>query len=609
MQKTNELSSSRLRKGLCLIALVALLSAILIAVNAHPATGYEASIYDALPIYFWLLVSIPIVMPFIIIFLDGKSRKDRLTVAVMFATAFMGSLTFLSLPVLRGYSFFNGGDSLTHLGWVVDIIQNGRIGKTDFYPVIHIWIYETSAVSNASVISTMLLVPQYYTGVFIMSMYLLAKALNSTRIETLMITALAILPIYGAEQLYVVPYVEAFSLVPLTLLILIRSRARSTRNPVQFGIPLVLMLVLFPFFHPETTLFLLILVAAMAALGYSIRRTHRIQQKDALWGRRQLLMPMLISGASFFLWFSATVAFGATIKGLYDSLILNLGQSPVAFYSSLLVRANVNLNKLVVLTIATYGVLLILVVLAATAAIKTLIRFASGKSVLSSNLLLSVMLAILLPILLIFFFVDLLIGTRPVEYVLMISTFLAGIALAALPTSRGRQRVHPSPNRKMATAGVFIAACLITLVLMTAYPSPLTKQPNYQVTYEDWAGMDYFIQHRDSNMTTLEISSLVYRFQHAILGTDAEKAGLGNGAEVLPIDHFGYNSSNDLGHFYSNGTYLTIDQTGRDFYPTVYPEFSQLWRFTPKDFNQLLSDPTVNLIYDNGGFELFEINE
>jgi hypothetical protein len=607
MQKTNERNSSRLRKGLCLIALVALLTAMVTAVNAHPATAYEASIYHALPTYFWLLASIPMVMPFVAVVYYRESTKDRFVVATLIAIALMALLMYLSLPVLRGYAFFSGGDSLTHLGRVVDIIRTGRIGKTNFYPAIHVWIYETSKVSNTSVISTMLLVPQYYTAVFVISMYSLAKALNSTRIETLITTALATLPIYGAEHLYVVPSAEAFFLVPLTTFILIKSRARSTRSSLQFGIPLLFMLILFPFFHPETNLFLLIIVAAMAVLGYSIRRNTRVLLKDALWGRGRLSIPMLISSASLLLWFSTTVAFGNTINAIYDSLALNMGQSPAAAYSYLLARANVNLGELVELTIAIYGVFLVLVVLGALVAARTLIRFVSGRRVQSRNLLLSGVLATLIPILLIFFFVDLVIGTRPMKYVLMISTLLAGISLTGLLASRERQGARLKLNRKMAIAGVFIAACLITLALIAAYPSPLTKKPNYQVTYENWTGMDYFMQHRNEDMKALEISNIQLRFADALMGVEAEKTGIGYGIGVLPVDHFGYNSSNGLGHFYSGDHYLIIDQMARDFYPTVYPEFRQLWRFTPEDFNHLTRDPTVNLVYDNGGLELFEI--
>ncbi len=607
MQLKNEHNPSRLRRGLCLVALIALLAAIMLVVNAHPATSYEVSIYDALPTYFWLLVSIPIVMPFIIIIIDRESVRDRLALAIMTATALLALLTFLSLPVLRGYAFFNGGDSLTHLGRVVDIIQTGRIGKTNFYPAIHIWIYATSRVSDTGVISIMMLVPQYYTTIFIISMYSLARSLNSTRSETMMIVALTILPIYGAEHLYVVPSAEAFFLVPLTISILIRSRARSIRYPVRFAIPLILLLVLFPFLHPETTLFLLVLVAVLAVIGRSIRRPRRLQLQDALWGGRGLSIPMLISGVSFLLWFSATVAFGNTIRTVYDSLILNLGQSPVAYYSSLLARANVTLIGLLDSIITGYGVFLMLVVLAAAVAVRTLIRLASRKSVVTRDLILSGMLATLIPILLIFLFFDLVIGTRPMKYVLMISTILAGIALTSLLRSKERHSVRPNPNWSRSIAGLLIVACLTSLALVTAYPSPLTREPNYQITHEDWAGMDFFIHYRNDEMTALDIQISPLRFADALLGADVEKVNLGYGKSVLPVDHFGYNSSGNLGRFYSSNQYLIINQMTRDFYPYLYPEFSPLWRYTPDDFNGLRSDSTVNLFYSNGELDLYEI--
>jgi len=78
------------------------------------------------------------------------------------------------------------------------------------------------------------------------------------------------------------------------------------------------------------------------------------------------------------------------------------------------------------------------------------------------------------------------------------------------------------------------------------------------------------------------------------------------GSEV-PVDHFGYDHGLDLGDSYSDDTYMLFDGLTEQFYPGVYPQYKNDWKFTPQDFAKLNNDPTINLIYDDSNNQIFYV--
>jgi hypothetical protein len=57
-----------------------------------------------------------------------------------------------------------------------------------------------------------------------------------------------------------------------------------------------------------------------------------------------------------------------------------------------------------------------------------------------------------------------------------------------------------------------------------------------------------------------------------------------------------------------NSKYLLVDDLGRGFYPHVYPEFQNNWKFLAQDFEQLKSDTKVQQVYSNRNLEVFVIS-
>jgi hypothetical protein len=54
---------------------------------------------------------------------------------------------------------------------------------------------------------------------------------------------------------------------------------------------------------------------------------------------------------------------------------------------------------------------------------------------------------------------------------------------------------------------------------------------------------------------------------------------------------------------------MILNDKGREFYPHVYPEFKNDWRYLPEDFEKLKNDNNIQQIYSNRNIEIFMISE
>jgi len=153
---------------------------------------------------------------------------------------------------------------------------------------------------------------------------------------------------------------------------------------------------------------------------------------------------------------------------------------------------------------------------------------------------------------------------------------------------------------------------LITLSIFTLHLSPVIKQSNQQVPMSDFYGMATFFETRDDSILILEHGTSQMRFHDAIYGRSYPKVniryGQGYDEPLLPIDHFGYNTSFSFGSNYDGMRYFLLTTQGREFYENMYPEFPENWRFTEQDFEMLELDTSVIRVGSNENLDLYLIN-
>lgn len=139
-------SFSRLSKIGSVVGHLALFVA-LVAANRSPATGYELSMYRSTPTLVWIGLGIALAVG-VVVGLTAPRDTRRHDSALLL----IGSATFavVAMPILRGYSFLGGGDSLSHVGWAREISAGVLAPDQLLYPGIHtatVFVGEAADVS------------------------------------------------------------------------------------------------------------------------------------------------------------------------------------------------------------------------------------------------------------------------------------------------------------------------------------------------------------------------------------------------------------------------------------------------------------------------------
>ena len=153
-----------------------LIATILIIQN--PSTGYEISVYSAMPAMIWILFSVAITGGIAIVVYQvtaGHERKGGDWWQIGLLLILLNSVVIILLPYLRGYAFSGPGDHLYHLGSVKDIIWTGSTTLGNIYPITHILISQFSSILNISPeIMINFIGPLFYL-LFVLFTYLLSK--------------------------------------------------------------------------------------------------------------------------------------------------------------------------------------------------------------------------------------------------------------------------------------------------------------------------------------------------------------------------------------------------------------------------------------------------
>jgi len=599
-------SGKMIPRAVCFLAFVCLSSSLVILIVVPPAQHYEISIYRAYPFYFWVAIACPFVIS-VVYFLFTRNVEFSRSTKLLVVCSFLASMTLLLLSAFRAYAFFNPGDSLTHVGFVKDILATGNTGKNNPYPITHILTSSLCMVLGVEPWRVILFTPQMFTALYAVFMFLLARALRLKARTCVFVFLFAILPLYGAEHLYYVPSGEAIFLLPIVMWLIAKRAGLVSRNSNKFSFCLVLFLILFPFFHVEASLFLLIGLVSLAGALRLIREYPKRSDPFRVIRRGRLHIPILILFAVFLTWFSTTLLFGTTMQTVFGYLFIEKGTAPIEYYAGLISMADVQPGELARLLIGIYGVALLSFSVAIIPCLASLWRYFSKKAIDGRCFATSIALLVLSACVIPFLVMDFIIGTRSMRYLLLPETILiCGWLLRDSSIELRRQnRLGKVFVRRLLV--LVVAVLLASLSIQSVYPSPWTKLANYQVTEADLSGMTFFLEHRNESMLTMEMFIGQKRFADAILGVEVNKPNIRNGAGIFPLDHFGYNASKYMGTILPGDEYLLFNGITRIYYPEIFPGYSDIWRFTPNDFAMIEMDQTVNVVCTNGEFQLIYI--
>jgi hypothetical protein len=594
---------------------VPLLLAIVTAVLTGQARGYEISIYAAYPMYFWLLVIISLGLGVCVLVNQSFARrKSYLWIIVGFLIVASTNLLVLTLPAIRGYTSWATTDTLTHLGYIKDIMNTGHFAPAgvrgeNFYPAIHIL---SSAICYATGIKPEFLVmvfTAFFFLFYVLSIFFLSKQLTQNLGAVILITTFGSLVMFEIYQVSFLPSTFGFFLIPFILFLYFKSRASS--HGTKFLIPLSLLLFALPFYHPGEVPLFLIIIFVCIGIGYSLsRRINRHRISPQVSGIRKsnfpfAIYPIGILAVSVFTWFSTFGKFEFQVPVIANWLLQGSGESSIASTLNLLNRANLSALQFADLFTKLYGQMLVYFVVSLIFSVVVLRKILFSRDQISPNKIIFVILFVLFGIgIFVFAFNEFFLSyDRELRWVIFASTVLNGLSLYELYSTTKKQNMIKAI--KLITIILLISSMIIGL--FNTYNSPIIKTYNDQVTLSEMSGMNLFFNHQDGITYTVDMYTASYRFAYGILGVETSPVTI-RVDPILPPNHFGYSTYATLGESYHTDQYLIENTLTRIIYPQTAAGYESQWRFTSADFARLQNDPSVNFIYSNGDLRIYRIH-
>jgi len=495
----------------------------------------------------------------------------------------------LLAPYISGVFLMNGGDLPTHGGMVLDIFEEGSIDfESNFYPIAHILAFAVCAGVGTDYITSFRDLGPFFSLLLPVFIALLARVCGgNTRVTTIAFVLACGFYFSSLFQLNSITTPNGLSLLLLPFLIYVTVRSDASRT---FRIALMVIMVVYVFFHPITSVLLML----WFGVYFLVKRMTKVN--------RRLPGPMFFS--------CAFVSYLIFLTAVWKPRISNAGQffrgyRPPPGYA---VDIGEGISKLgldtvdtVLLFLRMFGHQSVLLLLSAVF-ILALMRRANAESSRMLAMLISLFAAgalvlavqLLVPTLInISFF-------RPLSYVMLATPIFTAFLFGAMS-----QRIRNL---------VFVVAVSILLFgasVLVVFPSPYIMQANSQVTYEDLEGARWILEKRNESIgmsgyfgngiTIRLVSALIpysefYRERYQIWVDDKN----------LMIDHLGYMEYSTVAEYLGEQRYIVITSYDLITYEGVY---SNIGRLVWEDLAQADLDTTLSKIYSSSGYDIFLVHD
>jgi len=186
---------------------------------------------------------------------------------------------------------------------------------------------------------------------------------------------------------------------------------------------------------------------------------------------------------------------------------------------------------------------------------------------------------------------------RQLGMLMVFASILGSIALG-----RGLTAIA---SRRSVTAGRWAVGSVIILCLVLTMPivfaSPYIYTGSDHVPKTQMDGYETTFDYQSEAIAFDNVRSSTSRYGHAVQGRDVPtEAYYARDTPGVP-DHF---NNHSLASFYEEPTYVPVTETDRTLDPILWKGF----RFSRADFRYLETDPEIDRVQSNGGYELYLIN-
>lgn len=599
-------------KWLLLIASLTLLAIIAIIIQTPPPSGYEFSIYNAYPIYFWILIIGIFSLCCLAVFcMLCRYNTSKIIIFCIVTILLLTHYLILNLPRIRDYYIFDRGDTLSHIGYIIDICGSGRIPSGDFYPISHIIASLMTIVTGLEIRLNVLLL----TPLLILYINIIILTIGNTYAEKRsQICFFALI-----STIFVTPlvYSPALLMILFFLLYICLLYKYYLEDSFRNSLLLIIVTITMPFIHP-----LCLINAVIALIGAFCASKFILSQHLFKWKYPGIL---LFVGSIF--WFYLTPRFSGTITMIFQNINSIDVSTQYEYFHNFAQQNNVTYLGIAELVMKSYGHILILGILSALAVllyIYTAVKSADGRNTrFYKRDLIVIMTLIMCPLftiftILVFTKFDLWITyDRILPYMAIVMMFVVSFGFIKINQvdSIVKTSIFQMFDNKY-LVGIILLSLIVafSISLFNIYPSPIIKKHNFQVTDSDIVGMQMILTYRETDLLIEEIYVWQDRLSEGLLGFSADKKNIrrytgsirSNDPRLSLPKHFG-SASDMLGDYYYTDRYLLLNEISYNYYDIIAEKYQDFKRYDSEDFDLLNSDQSVQYIYSNGGFNAFYI--
>ncbi len=597
-----------------------LLALVSIMVWSSPATGYEASIYKAVPPVFWGVLFFCILSGISIIvyqiFKRGEENSSLYIIGLLLMI--LPYILILSLSIIRGYFLYGSGDVMSHYDYVRSICLSGHLSKDNIYPISHILAAQCAQILGIDITLLFSYISLIFNILYVIFMYLLVKAILPEKGQVIFAIAGSVTLIYSWWAIYYAPNQLANLFLPLAFYLFFRKNswvAQSVNKAnYNYSFLFCVILILYPVFHQVSALGLFLLIITIWLPARLIIRNNKTVENN---NEQNFIIPKLDLTATLIIfiwlitWISSFYIWEYAIRNTY-AIITEGAPTYLEKFTEDALYAQQYGYSIVQLFFKNYGGALVYVILTLLAFPILLKKIAKDKRLLYLFSLYGPLPAYALATLLLFLANLPATPLRMVAFVVLVALIFTGFMLSEMVAKA--RKLYWSGKRRLS---IFLCALVVLILFgsyingtLKLYPSPYTLYANDQVTRHDFLGMKWFFERKDTGILTSSFSIPQGRFAVFLLTSNerSNRKDILNSFTPTPEElklpfHFGYDKGKRLGEFYDKNTYLVLNKKDQLIYREVYPDMADI-RFTSSDFEKLDEDDSLNKLYENGEFTM-----
>lgn len=579
-------------------------------IHNFQVTGYELSIYTNIPSLLWALLIFNICAGIFIIvhqtLCEEKSKNSRFWL-VGFLILLICNFIILSLYIWKGYYIYGRSDILSHLGAVRNAIINNHIDDDVCYPITHLLVAILSKISGHEYVSFSRYIHIYFSIMYFFFIYCLSKSVFHDEKYSKLSVAASVPIFYSQFQTGMYPHLLATLTLPLIYYIYLKT---LNKKLVNFRILFVLLLIMYPFFHPIVSLnliYIFIIIEISKVMCFVLKTGSFSNVKKIKISTNHIFISIVL----FSMWILSFKDFRYNIRYLYNWIngeARNIVQ--ITSTEEKLTKLDMQLVDIVELFMKMVGDEFIYTMLSFIAVLIILKRLKSN--ILKKELYIISITFISGILLSIVFFVSYKIHNplriMNLDFNIVLTPLFVGFILSELHT-KYKLRKNKLNFNPIIPISILIIVLPATIGMFSLYSSPYINQPTNQVTLKEVKGMAWLFEYKNREIKTIETTTRVDRFADLILGNlwEVKRTDISDRFDTerkIP-DHFNYTYYRTLGDSLKHDKYAVISKYDRMIYSTVW---KAVGRFNKNDYNRLNNDKTVNNIYSNGEFDTYFVH-